>query len=125
MKEQLQCVEVSQSDNDSLRTSQPQERDAERLFFTPAVTVGRLAALQSGSAPLVDYPNNDSGALIPARSLVTLNEAQIGSELALAFEDGDGSRPIILGAIQTQDTSPGNSAVSVSEGVEIRGEQGA
>lgn len=123
MKEQVQCLEISQSEEGILRTRQPPERDAERPFFAPAVTVGRLAALRSGSAPLVDYPNNDSGALIPARSLVSLNETQIGSELALAFEDGDGGRPIILGVIQSCEAHSPDPSVDSSLPADVAGER--
>jgi len=124
MKHQKQCVERNESVEVSTVVGRRPERDTDRLFFTSAVTVGRLVALGSGSVPLVDYPGNDSGKLIPARSLVDLNATQAGSELALAFEDGDGSRPIILGVFRSGDASQTDSRVSTSEGVEIRREQG-
>jgi hypothetical protein len=125
MKQQKQCVETSESEEVSTVRGRRPEHDTERLFFTPAVAVGRLAAVGPGSTPLVDYPGNDSGKLIPARTLVELNASQTGTELALAFEDGDGNRPIILGIIQSRDALLADSAASVSEGVEIRREQGS
>jgi hypothetical protein len=123
MKQQKQCLETNEAVSTAVRRRP--ESDTERLFFTPAVTVGRLAVVGPGSTPFVDYPGNGSGKLIPARTLVELNANQTGRELALAFEDGDGNRPIILGIIQSQDASQADSTVSVSEGVEIRREQGS
>jgi hypothetical protein len=99
MKQQMQCKETQEADHpDEVAIKDPLPV-ASLPFASPAVTLGRLVSLASNSAPLIDFPGNDTGRLIPARSLIALNEAQAGSEVALAFEDGDGSRPIILGII--------------------------
>jgi hypothetical protein len=65
-----------------------------------AVCVGRIVAL-GDPAPLVDFPSNASGKLIPARALVFVTREDIGGEVALAFEDNDFAKPIILGLLAT------------------------
>jgi hypothetical protein len=69
----------------------------------PSVLVGRIAALPETGVPLVDFPGNASGKLVPAQSLISLTAQDTGREVALTFEDGDSSRPIILGLFQTSD----------------------
>jgi hypothetical protein len=66
----------------------------------PGVLVGRVAAIQESGEPLVDFPGNTSGELVPARSLVPITAADAGREVALIFEDGDSSKPIIAGLLQ-------------------------
>lgn len=98
MKKQLRCAETCSAQGSVCEClhSQPV---APRLFSTPGITVGRLAVLVPGSAPLVDFPENASGHLIPSRSVVPLQPSHAGREVAMAFEDGDRERPIILGVL--------------------------
>jgi hypothetical protein len=63
------------------------------------VSVGRIVAMQQ-AAPLVDFPANTSGALVQARSLVPVSQREIGREVALAFEENDPTKPLILGLLQ-------------------------
>lgn len=49
--------------------------------------------------PLVVFPGNPEDVALRARSLVELNQAMIGSEVALLFQDGDPRRPLIMGPI--------------------------
>lgn len=69
-------------------------------FRLPSVLVGRIVAIREDKGPLVDFPGNVSGELVPARSLVAVAESEIGRDVALTFEDGDPSRPIIAGILQ-------------------------
>jgi Domain of unknown function (DUF6484) len=85
----------------------------------PAVKIGRIAAISPSLGPLIDFPDNQTGELVAARAFVNLTYAQIGNEVALAFEDGDATKPIILGVLynpqeQTHD-STNELAVSSSE----------
>jgi hypothetical protein len=66
----------------------------------PAAMIGRIAAIRPAVGPLIDFPANTSGALVPARSSVPITENEIGREVALVFEDGDSARPIIIGVMQ-------------------------
>ena len=50
-------------------------------------------------APLVVFPGNPQETAIPARSLTELTSAMIGAEVALLFQEGDPSRPLIVGRI--------------------------
>jgi len=67
----------------------------------PSVIVGRIAALQESGAPLVDFPGNASGKLVSAQSLVPVTISDTGRNVALTFEDGDPSLPIIVGLFYT------------------------
>jgi len=109
MKKQLRCLETCSAEASVCEClhSQPV---SPRLFSTPAITVGRLAVLVPGSAPLVDFPDNASGRLIPSRSVVSLQAHQVGREVALAFEDGDSERPIILGVLEDFEVRPTDSS---------------
>lgn len=76
---------------------------AERLAESrlPSVIVGRIAALQESGVPLVDFPGNASGKLVPAQALVPVTAADTGRNVALTFEDGESSLPIVVGLFQT------------------------
>jgi hypothetical protein len=66
------------------------------------VVIGILTGFQESGLPLVDFPENKSGEALMARSTVPLSINQIGSELAITFERGDLSKPIILGCLLTR-----------------------
>jgi hypothetical protein len=63
------------------------------------VVIGQLAGIGGEGAPRVDFPGNPSVTAVEARSTVSLTAADEGCDLALAFEDGDPGRPIVLGRI--------------------------
>ncbi len=75
----------------------------------PGVLVGRFVALRNSKEPLVDFPSNTSGELVTARSLVPVTEGETDREVVLVFEDGDPTKPIIVGLLQTASTQTTNS----------------
>jgi hypothetical protein len=80
----------------------------------PSVIIGTLVGFNSSQTPLVNFPNNESGAAQPARSMVALKERDAGSEIALMFEDGIPTKPVILGRLRPCNAEAGNESVQVS-----------
>lgn len=74
-----------------------------RAIPCPAVTTGRVIGFAPSVGPLIDFPGNIAGVLLLARSLVPLTDKAIGQEVALAFEESDLTRPVILGVLQSFD----------------------
>jgi Domain of unknown function (DUF6484) len=72
----------------------------------PSVLVGRIVSIRESGEPLVDFPGNTSRELVPARSLVPITAAEAGCEVALTFDGGDPSRPIIVGFLQMIPAAP-------------------
>jgi hypothetical protein len=86
---------------DSLESAQNiDEREPSASRSLPAVKVGRIVSISPDAGPLIDFPENQTGDLVPARSLISLSSNQISRQVALAFEDGDIAKPIILGILR-------------------------
>ena len=94
-------VEAATHGSRNGRTSAPCAAEQLTGSRFPSVIVGRIAALQESVVPLVDFPGNSSGKLVPAQALVPVTTADTGRNVALTFEDGDPSLPIIVGLFQT------------------------
>ncbi|TCN34093.1 DUF6484 domain-containing protein [Sinorhizobium americanum] len=62
------------------------------------VVIGILLGFEAG-APLVVFPGNPYETALPARSLADLTSVTIGAEVALLFEGGDPTRPLVVGRI--------------------------
>lgn len=62
------------------------------------VVIGILLGFEAG-APLVVFPGNPRETAMPARSLADLTSVTIGAEVALLFEGGDPTRPLVVGRI--------------------------
>jgi hypothetical protein len=65
----------------------------------PGVTIGILAGFEEGGTPLVTVTGMVDGVCLPARSVVELSDAQIGNGVALAFEQSDLTKPVIMGCL--------------------------
>ncbi|MFJ3115778.1 DUF6484 domain-containing protein [Pseudomonas protegens] len=70
------------------------------------VVVGVLLDLPQASAPWVTYPGCPEQQRIAARSTTLLSPEDIGSQVALMFEDGDPSRPLVIGRLLSQAMAP-------------------
>lgn len=68
----------------------------------PGVIIGKLAGFEEAGTPLVTFPASAEGNSVPAKSTIGLAASQIGHEVALVFEDGDLTKPIILGCLLPQ-----------------------
>ena len=65
---------------------------------TEGVVIGILMGFDE-LQPLVVFPGNPSDEARPARALCALSVEDTGREVALLFEDGDRTRPLIIGRI--------------------------
>ena len=63
------------------------------------VVVGHLVELSPNGAPMVDYEGNAFAKPLLAKTTTPLQAADIGREIALVFEEGDGARPLVIGPL--------------------------
>ena len=73
---------------------------------------GLILAFSETGAPLVEFSGNSLDMPVPARSVVPLRANDVGAEVLLVFDDGDPTRPIIVGVMQT--LSPEQSAPQIT-----------
>jgi len=87
------------------------------------VVIGVLLGFEAG-VPLVVFPGNPRDTALPARCLADLTSAMIGAEVALLFEGGDATRPLIVGRIvEPVRRSSTPNVVRDGERVRITGEE--
>src|ERR1017187_7454107 len=63
------------------------------------VVVGAIVGMMNSAEPLVTYPCSEGGSPVKARTLVAIHQENMGQQAVLAFEEGDITRPIVLGLI--------------------------
>jgi len=68
----------------------------------PTVVRGVLASVSEGGEAYVDFVGNPNDQPISALSTISVCDSSVGREAVLMFEDGDPSRPILLGLIENQ-----------------------
>lgn len=64
------------------------------------VVIGTLAGTDEQGRPLVDFPGNRGRRPMAACTTASLDEQDVGREVALMFEQGDSGKPVLLGVIQ-------------------------
>lgn len=72
----------------------------EQVKHIDGVIIGLLVGFNDDNQPLIAYPGNTEEAAIPARTTTSLDENALGKEVAVLFEQGDPSCPLIIGRIQ-------------------------
>lgn len=88
------------------------------------VSVGKLCGFDVSGAPLVDFPENEAGGPLPARTTIVPKASDVGREVALLFEGGAAGRPILVGCLQpraTLDVEP--AAATTPREAELDGER--
>lgn len=71
---------------------------AAHLQEQSGVVVGVLLGLSDDGSPLVAFTGGPEGQ-VKARSTVALRSSDIGSQVALLFEDADFAKPLVIGRI--------------------------
>ena len=89
----------------------------------PGVVIGELIALtDEGRTPLVTYASQPGTAAQRARSVVDLHGAHINQPVVLMFENGDPTRPIVMGVVRQREGWPTTEAPTQVQ-VEADGER--
>jgi hypothetical protein len=65
------------------------------------VVIGKVVGRRSSGEVLVDFPENDSDKGLVARSTKIIGHNEIGRQVALMFEQGDPTKPVVLGFIKS------------------------
>ena len=66
----------------------------------PSCVIGDLRSLDETGVPLVDFTGNAHAYPVAAQSIVTLGPAQVGNRVLILFEQGDSTKPVIIGVLQ-------------------------
>lgn len=74
-----------------------EKTEQSRTLRQDGVAVGVLLGLTSDGSPLVAFAGGDDKTM--ARTTVHLGSADIGSQVALMFENGDPAKPLVIGRI--------------------------
>lgn len=64
------------------------------------VVIGLLSGFDYNNLPLVVFPGNPREEPIPAKSLAAVSAEDANREVALVFENGNPSKPVLIGLLQ-------------------------
>jgi hypothetical protein len=71
-----------------------------------SVIIGRLVALVDGVTPLVTFPRPLEPVAVAARSIIDLHAGHISRDVVLSFDNGDFTKPIVMGVLRGADGWP-------------------
>jgi len=71
--------------------------------YIDGVIIGILVGIGDNGLPLVAFPGNPEAIALHARSCAPISSEDIGREVALLFEGGDRTKPLVVGCIQRSD----------------------
>jgi hypothetical protein len=80
------------------------------------VVVGTIVGMMNSAEPLVAYPRSEGGSPVKARTLIGIRQKDLGRQAVLAFEEGELTRPVVLGLIQTAEPSGSNVTIEADGG---------
>jgi len=83
-----------------------------------SVIIGIVVGFGKNITPSISFPGCLSEQGIKARTTVAFSRSDIGKQVALLFESGDMSKPVIIGRIQTPSPSVEESTSSATKTVE-------
>lgn len=82
-----------------MATDQLQDISENADLKIDGVVIGLLLSINDAGELLVAFPGNPLDTAIPARSTAKLERDDVGTEVALLFENGNPFRPLIIGKI--------------------------
>lgn len=85
---------------DMLRTPFKASAPADAARIEGAVIGVLVGFTDCGATPLVTIPGRRTSAALPARSTVDLHAVHVGRQAVVMFEDGELTRPIIIGCLE-------------------------
>lgn len=86
------------------------------------VVIGLLLTIDMDGRSLVAFPGNPAETAVPARTTAQFQSEDIGCEVALLFEGGDPTLPLIIGKIQHVETDQVDNSQNQSATAELDGE---
>ncbi len=113
VSESVTAVPVTPRDGRPTRIRNELEKPTPASARILASILGRIVRID-GSGPAVDFPGNPARGPVAARTTVSLGPAAVDREVVLLFENGDPSRPIVMGLLQSVEQR----AVAVADDVE-------
>lgn len=64
------------------------------------IVIGVIKAINNDGAPMVDFPGSPASSPVMALTTVSVHRQHVGRQVALLFNRGDVSAPVIMGMIQ-------------------------